>query len=149
MDNEKVEKNEVKHKKGDRRKITSIVIFVLGLATLVFGVVFLVLNLLKVPGTRDAEYLVEVGLWKRSDEPSVKWNFEEIGKGTLTTNSYLNEYDFIWAIEDETLKIETDWLYDIDDEYSYKIDQGSNTLTLTSEAETIVFVPAGEEADSN
>ena len=33
------------------------------------------------------------------DEPSVIWNFTEIGKGTLTTNNHENDYDFIWAID--------------------------------------------------
>ncbi|MBO4276107.1 hypothetical protein J5868_00120 [Candidatus Saccharibacteria bacterium] len=129
-------------KKSDKKKVWGIVIFVLGLLTLAAGVAFLLHNLLKGPNVRDAEYLVEIGAWQREDEPTVIWNFTEIGKGTLTTNYHINDYDFIWQIDGDTLKIETDWLYDLNDEYTYKLDQGKNTLTLTSASGDINFVPA-------
>ena len=73
---------------------------------------------------------MEIGAWEREDAPSVVWNFTEIGKGTLTTNGHQNDYDFIWAIDGDKIKIETDWLYALDDEYIYTLDQSAGVLTL-------------------
>lgn len=129
-------------KKSNKKKIWGIVVFVLGLLVLAAGVTFLLFNLLKGPNVRDAEYLVEIGAWEREDEPTVIWNFTEIGKGTLTTNFHINDYEFIWRIDGETLKIETDWLYELNDEYTYKLDQGAKTLTIVSEENSYTFVPS-------
>ena len=74
------------------------------------------------------------------DEPSVIWNFTEIGKGTLTTNNHENDYDFIWAISGDTLEIETEWLYTTDDKFVYRLDQENQILILNDEIE---FRPAG------
>lgn len=128
--------------KSSKKKAWGIAIFVLGFLALAGGVTFLVISLLRGPGVRDAEFLVQIGTWEREDEPTVIWNFTEIGKGTLTTNSHTNDYNFIWRIDGDTLKIETNWLYDLNDEYTYKLDQGKKTLTLTSASGDINFVPA-------
>ena len=72
-------------------------------------------------------------------EPSVVWNFTEVGKGTLTTNGHINDYDFIWALENGKLLVETDWLYALDDTYDYSLDKSAGTLTLTNEDEKHVF----------
>ena len=138
---EKPAKKKTKQKKSVKKK-WGITIFVIGLLTLTAGVTFLLFNLLKGPTTQDADYLAQVGKWELENEPSVVWNFIEIGKGTLTTNSHLNDYEFIWRIDGDTLKIETKWLYELNDEYIYKLDQGKNILTLTSESGDINFVPA-------
>ena len=122
-----------------KKKIISIIIFVIGLITLITGVTFLILDLVKKPSVADGEYLVEVGKWSLEDNDSVVWNFTEIGKGTLTTNNHINDYDFIWALEDNKLKIETKWLYDLEDEYEYKLNQDAKTLTLINGEETITF----------
>lgn len=129
-------------KKSNKKKVWGIVIFVFGLLVLAAGVTFLLFNLLKGPNVRDAEYLVEIGAWEREDEPTVVWNFTEIGKGTLTTNFHINDYEFIWRIDGETLKIETDWLYELNDEYTYKLDQGAKTLTIVGEENSYTFVPS-------
>ena len=126
-------------KSGNGKKIVGITTFVLGLIMLVVGVVFLVLNLLKQPETRDADRLVEVGKWVREDNDGVIWDFSEIGKGTLTTNSHMNEYEFIWSAENGKLKIETDWLYTLNDDYNYELKD--NKLILN---DSIVFVPVDE-----
>ena len=63
-------------------------------------------------------------------EPGVIWKFTEIGKGTLTTNNHINDYDFIWSLKDGKLLIETAWLYDLNNEYEYELNQGNGTLTL-------------------
>ena len=77
------------------------------------------------------------------------WQFTEIGKGKLTTNGHTNDYDFIWAIEDDKLKIETSWLYDLENEYEYSLNQGDGTLTLKENDKEIKFIAEFEsETDS-
>ena len=49
--------------------------------------------------------------------------------------------DFIWAIEDGKLKVNTEWLYTLNDEFDYTLDQNGDILTLTRGDETFTFVP--------
>ena len=135
----KPEKRKVKKPWTKQRKI-SLAVLIVGVLVLAGGIGFLVYNLLKTPSASDAEYLVTVGEWQRKDEPSVIWDFTEIGKGTLTTNDGENEYDFKWAFEDDKLKIDTDWLYTLNDEYDFSLDQEAKTFTISSDDETIMFV---------
>ena len=140
-----VAKKPEKVKKSGKNKklITSVVMFVIGVITLVCGVVFLILKLNTKPNVADAEFLVEVGSWEETDNPSVIWTFTEVGKGKLTTNNHLNDYDFIWAIEGDTLKIEIDWLYTLNNEYNYTLDQSGKVLKITDgESVNINFRPA-------
>ena len=149
-----------------KKKIISFAVFAIGLAVLVAGAVFLVLNLTRGTDIADGEYLISVGKWTLADEVSMRtctdeypdpncgpeegkettidnrvvWNFTEIGKGTLTTNAHENDYDFIWAIEDGKLKIETKWLYDLENEYDYKLDQKAGELILSADGEEYKFV---------
>lgn len=74
----------------------------------------------------------------------VVWQFTEIGKGTLTTNNHVNDYDFKWALEDERLIIQTDWLYKLDNEYTYVLDQGAGTLVLSDGEKEYKFVAQTE-----
>ena len=123
------------------KKRVSLIVLIIGLLTLIAGVVFLIVRLNAGPSIADGEYLVSVGEWKEQDEPSVIWNFTEIGKGTLTTNNHTNDYDFIWAIEDGKLKVNTEWLYTLNDEFDYTLDQNGNMLTLTRDDEKTIFIP--------
>ena len=150
----------------------SIGVFVVGIIALIVGVVFLILDLLHVPDIEDGEYLISAEQWVLDDGancanstdvttegedgvdenngesncmPSVIWKFTEIGKGTLTTNGHLNDYDFVWAIRDGKLQIETKWLYDLENEYEYELNQREKTLTLIDGEKEIVFV--GEFTD--
>ena len=109
------------------------------MVTSVAGLTFFLVNLFTEPGLRDAEYLVEIGTWTRKDQPSVIWQFTEVGKGTLTTNAHTNDYDFIWAISGDKLEVETEWLHNLEDEFSYVLSQDEPELILN---ESIVFVPA-------
>ena len=124
------------------KKRVSLIVFIIGLIALLAGVIFLIVRLNAGPSVADGEYLVSVGEWTEQSEPGVIWNFTEIGKGTLTTNDHLNDYEFAWALEDGKLQIETEWLYTMNNEFKYSLDQGSNILTLTSGDEEIIFVPA-------
>ena len=143
---ENAEKKAKKQRGGKIPKV-SLAVFLVGVAALIAGVVILLVNLLYVPGKRDAEYLVEVGAWQLMDEPSVVWKFTEVGKGVLTTNGHTNDYGFIWAIAGDKLEIETDWLYKLENSYTYAIDQDAGRLVLTEgsgeNAKTVTFV-AGE-----
>ena len=122
----------------DKKKKAGIILLIIGGVVLIAGTVFALVNILAEPKPRDADYLVKVGEWEREDTPGVIWNFTEIGKGTLTTNNHTNDYDFIWSLEEDELKIETDWLYALDDTYNYVLDQSNATLTLN---DAIVFRP--------
>jgi hypothetical protein len=130
--------NEPKQK--NKKKLIGLIVLICGVLACIAGLVFLLINLFTGPGLRDAEYLVEVGEWVREDEPSVIWQFTEIGKGTLTTNSHTNDYEFIWAISDDVLQVETSWLYTLNDSFEYVLDQSANTLVLTSGDKTITFL---------
>ena len=137
----------------NKKTIIAVIVFIIGIATLVTGVVFLVLKLVQSPAIADGEYLISAKNWVLEGDSScsteeaettdctsgVIWDFTEIGKGTLTTNNHINDYDFIWALEDGKLKIETKWLYDLENEYEYNLNQNDGILTLTSGDETIVF----------
>lgn len=123
-----------------KKKIISLTVFSVGLATLVAGVVFLVLILSRGAGTADGDFLVSKEKWVLENEEKVVWDFTEIGKGTLTTNSHENDYNFKWAIEDDKLKIETDWLYDLENEYEYELDQGAGKLTLHDDDGDYTFI---------
>lgn len=135
----------------NKQKALSLAVFIIGLVMCAVGVVFLVLNLTKSARIQDGEYLVSAENWVLIDDSNcasevenctsgVIWDFTEIGKGTLTTNDHLNDYDFLWAIEDGKLLIETDWLYDLENSYDYTLDQGSGTLTLRDDAGEYKFI---------
>lgn len=123
----------------------SIFLAIVGIFTLGVGAFFLIKTILKPPMTPDGTFLIDVGKWSLDGEPSVIWNFTEVGKGKLTTNNHTNDYDFIWAIDGNKLSVETDWLYTLNDTYEYKLDQKKETLTLASGEITYVFVPFAEE----
>ncbi|MBR3322386.1 hypothetical protein IKG05_01965 [Candidatus Saccharibacteria bacterium] len=134
--------NKIDGKTGDslkKKKIFSISALVIGLIMLVVGVVFLVINLIGASKTADGEYLIDAGQWALEGEEGVVWDFTEVGKGVLTTNNHLNDYDFIWAIEDGKLLIETDWLYDLENEFAYELNHGTGELFLTANGEKYVF----------
>ena len=124
-----------------KASIVPLIIFIVGLVTLATGATFFILDLLKKPDIRTADYLVEVKNWKEQGTDTVFWSFTEIGKGTLTTNNHINDYDFIWRIDDDTFKIETSWLYALNNEYTITIDDEAKTFTLTKKdsGQPIIF----------
>ena len=129
FDDKVAESPKTKKKKSTKTK-KPIVVFVVGLVVLVSGLVFLIYKLVAGPSKADAEFLISSGEWVEEDEPTVIWNFTEVGKGTLTTDGHQTDYDFIWSLSNGKLKMETSWLYDIEDEFEYTLDQGSKTLTV-------------------
>ena len=123
-----------------KKLVWAIITLIVGLATLVTGIVFLVMNLNKGTAAQDGDYLVAQENWTLSNSDKVVWNFTEIGKGTLTTNGHENDYEFKWALEDGKLKIETDWLYELENEYDYTLDQSNGKLTLSADGKEYEFV---------
>ena len=103
-------------------------VLVAGVALLIAGVALFVVKMISGAALRDANTLIEVGTWQREDAPEVIWTFTEMGKGTLTSNGHQNDYDFLWHIDGDTLKLEIKWLYDIESEYTYHLD--GKTLSL-------------------
>ena len=73
--------------KRSKSFIFSIIVFIIGCATLATGAVFFVLDMIKKPAVEDANFLVEIGEWVKEGEDSVIWNFTEVGKGKLTTKN--------------------------------------------------------------
>ena len=130
-------KSRVPRKKGVSKK--SIVVFVVGLIALITGATMLIIKLVGQPALADAEFLVSGGVLVREDEPSVVWDFTEVGKGKLTTDGGQTTYDFIWAIEGSKLKIETEWLETLNDEFEYELDQNAKTLKLKNDQTEVMF----------
>ncbi len=110
---------------------------------MIVGVIFLIIRLNLAAKASDAEFLVQIGEWTEVDGDGVIWDFTEAGKGTLTTNNHQNDYSFIWEIEGNTLRVETDWLYTLDDAYTYTLDQKAQKLTLTTDSGEVNFRPTG------
>ncbi len=143
-----------KAKKSGKNKAVSLGVLIIGLIMLVVGAVFLILELKKASLLADGDFLVSAGEWRLVEgadcdaesecDDAVIWTFSEIGKGTLTTNGHKNDYDFIWAIRDGKLLIETDWLYKLNNEYEYALDQETRTLTVKSEGAEYKFVAEGQ-----
>lgn len=161
----------------EKKKRFSFIIFVIGILVLVFGLVLILLKLINIDDRmQDGEYLVEKREWalvhtSTTDEPwstgtefitncgsggvetncievvEVIWQFTEIGKGTLTTNDHLNDYDFIWALEDGKLKIETSWLYPLENEYEYELNQESGLLKLADGEKFYYFTAIQSNTD--
>ena len=123
-----------------KKLVWAITTLIVGLATLVTGIVFLVISLNKGAAAQDGDFLVAQKNWTLSDSDKVVWDFTEIGKGTLTTNGHENDYEFKWALEDGKLKIETDWLYELENEYDYTLDKSNGKLTLSADGKEYEFV---------
>lgn len=107
-------------------------VLALGVVALIVGLVVFIINKNSQPPMEDVDFLMEAGEWQREDQPAVIWDFIGIGGGELTTDGHLNDYAFEWSLENGKLKIQTDWLYDLNDEFDYKIDQGAKTLVITN-----------------
>ena len=143
----------------DKKKIFSFVVLGIGIIMLGIGAAFLIVKLTQEPATPDAEYLVSRRIWTLESEdncfkdetvtiddttrpciPSVVWEFTGLGEGTLTINNHINDYGFKWALQDGKLSIQTDWLYELNNTYDYKLDQESGVLMLTDGDQNYEFL---------
>lgn len=83
----------------------------------------------------DAEFLAifrDNGQWKKEGDESVVWRFKEDGTCQISTNyGSVNEWhDCVWYTKDGILGIKTSWFYDIEDEFTLKVDNFSHTFTV-------------------
>ena len=130
-------------KTTNRRKRTggpkkwAVVVFCLGIVALIAGAIFAIVRTNSQPKMADVDYLISAGEWQREDQPMVIWNFTEVGNGKLTTDGHLNNYDFIWSLDGGKLKIETAWLYDLNDEFDYTLDQSGKTLVIQNKDKNV------------
>lgn len=86
--------------------------------------------------------------WEKEGAPTVIWTFRADGTGELTTNKS-NYYDMKWSFEQEgeqqVLKIDTAWLYELNDSFVFSLDRENNSFSvknLSDETES-VFVALG------
>lgn len=128
-------------------KLFKRIIFIIGILALIGSGIFCFITFSNNRIT-IAERLLEVKTWAKDGAPSVIWTFTEPGKGTLTTNNHQNDYDFIWSVEGEKLKIETTWLYNLVDEYSIKLVGDNFSIFSYRTEEDSVFSPYQAENDA-
>lgn len=121
------------------KKRFPLVIFIIGIITLLAGGGFLAWRYLEPPSISDADYLVQLRTWTAKTSESLVWTFTEVGKGQLTTNNHQNDYDFLWALDGNQLKTETAWAYPLQNTFTYKLNRQDNTLELSSGDKTVVF----------
>ncbi|MBR3319669.1 hypothetical protein IKG06_04210 [Candidatus Saccharibacteria bacterium] len=124
--------------------VSSIVVVLLGIAALLYFVVFkkeepeIVLT--------DRDILVS-NSWEKQGAPTVIWTFHQDGTGEVTTNK-TNYYDTRWFLSDEEpakLEITTKWLYELNDSFTFALDREARSFTVKNLADDTesVFVPLG------
>ena len=125
-----------------------LITMIFGIIVLIAGVALITVKIITAPKMDDAEFLITAGEWVREDQPNVIWDFTKVGQGMLTTDKHLNDYDFIWSLEGGKLKVETSWLYDLNDEFTYSLDQNGKVLTIKNTDKNIeVKFKAQEKAE--
>ena len=125
--------------------ISSVVVALATIAAVLIFVVFKKEEPVAVLTDRD---LLTAHAWEKQDAPTVIWTFHADGTGEITTNK-TNYYDIIWSLSQEEdthkLEIQTDWLYKLNDSFTFSLDRETDTFTvknLSDETES-VFLPLG------
>jgi len=146
----KQEEKEKKHKKLGKKARMAIIIgsVVVGLAVVGALLYFLVFRKEEPVAVLTDRDILVAHAWEKQDAPTVIWTFHADGTGEITTNKS-NYYDMKWYFEqdgeDRTLKIDTAWLYELNDSFSFTLDRENSSFTvknLADEGES-VFVPLG------
>lgn len=101
-------------------------------------------NNLKAPSNCENQAEENDGTNCETNDSGVIWQFTEIGKGTLTTNNHLNDYEFAWALQEGQMLVQTEWLYELNNKYDYTLDQGEGVLVLSDGANEYRFVAQTE-----
>lgn len=150
---EPVKKKELKEKKhrklGKKAKFAIIISSaVVGLAAVGVLLYFLVLRKEEPEVVLTDRDILVSHAWEKQEAPTVIWTFRADGTGEITTNKS-NYYDMTWYFEQDgetqTLKINTAWLYELNDSFTFALDRENNSFTvknLADEGES-VFVPLG------
>ena len=119
-----------RERNGGLKRRWSFVVLIVGIIALIAGVVVFLVRQNAQPPISDADFLINTGEWVEETNATVIWDFTEIGRGKLTTDGHLNNYDFKWSLDNGKLTIETEWLYDLSDTFDYSIDQNTKELTI-------------------
>lgn len=86
--------------------------------------------------------------WEKEDAPTVIWTFRTDGTGEITTNKS-NYYNMTWELsqgeETNTLSITTEWLYKLEDTFTFSLDRENNSFAIKNLADETesTFVPLG------
>jgi len=125
--------------------IPSIIVVVAGI------IAFLILVVFKKPEEPEVVItdidILSANAWEKQDAPTVIWTLKSDGTGEITTNKK-NYYSMKWSLEGEseqTLKITTSWLYELEDSFIFKLNREENYFVvknLSDETES-TFVPLG------
>ena len=72
--------------------------------------------------------------WEKEGSPTVIWTFDTDGTGEITTNKS-NYYGIKWTLEEgdtTTLNITTDWLYDLNDSFTFTLNRETTTFHVVN-----------------
>lgn len=150
VDSPEPDKKEKSHKRLSKKARLVIIIssIVGGLAVVGVLLYFLVFRKVEPVVVLTERDILTSHAWEKKDAPTVIWTFHADGTGELTTNKS-NYYDTIWQLSQEndtqTLSITTNWLYKLEDSFTFILDRDTDTFTvknLADETES-VFVPLG------
>lgn len=124
------------------KKPLKIIIGLVVAAGIVFGAIklteFIIKRNISVINMSTADFLVYESPWVRSDNVNVIWEFQDGGKGKITSGDGTETYDMTWKVEkDKTLTVKTTWYTEITD-----------TLDITTDREKLTFTVKNPENES-
>ncbi|MBQ3318575.1 hypothetical protein IJG76_00965 [Candidatus Saccharibacteria bacterium] len=135
------------------KKPLKIVIGLVVAAGIVFGAIklteFIIKRNISVMNMSVADFLVYESPWARSDNVNVIWEFQDGGKGKITSGDGAETYDMTWKVEkDKTLTVKTTWYSEVTDVLDIKTDREKLTFTITNpedESRAATFVRKNAE----
>ncbi|MBR2586847.1 hypothetical protein IKE71_00515 [Candidatus Saccharibacteria bacterium] len=137
----KVEKKKGKKHLSSNAKLGIIISAIVAVVTAVVLVLVFVVFRKEEPEVALSEReLLIAHAWEKEGAPTVIWTFRKDGTGELTTNKS-NYYDMKWNLEQEEgansfkLKITTDWLYELEDDFLLEFDRENDKLMLKNLAD--------------
>ena len=91
----------------------------------------------------DADFLSSHSSWQAESSPSIIWSLKNDNSCTITTNAGLESFPCVWILEDNTLKIRTSWLTELEDAFTISINRKSPSFTVVNHSDESIttFVP--------
>ncbi len=135
------------------KKPVKIIIGIIVAVGIVFGAIklteFITKRNISVINMSSADFLIYESPWTRSDNPNVIWEFQEGGKGKITSGDGTETYDMTWKVEnDKTLIVKTTWYSEVTDKLTLTTDREKLTFTITNpedESKTATFIRKNTE----
>jgi len=124
-------------KDADKKRKTITIICSIIAFVLITVAAFFITKALNPDSVSTADFLVAEQSWQKSDEASVVWSFSSDGTCKITTNS-TETFDCSWQLIDNNLKIQTNWLKTLSDEFEIEINKSDNSFTVTSKTDNKV-----------